>query len=139
MGGPSCTCRGSVGGDAAGFAAVVESGLVPAPVVGDVPDAPGVPDAAGFAAVVLMAAAAAVSESWWTLSRAWRIESRMALRTRAIESRRTESRWERCLTALSWRITGGVESCGLAVDVAGGCVESDCAYSPPDIRSKRKT
>src|SRR6185437_16701378 len=55
-----------------------------------------------------------------------------------MESCRTESRCERCFTVLSCRIVDGVVSCGLTIDVSGGRIESGCARSPQDIRSKRK-
>src|SRR6185312_5247480 len=119
MGGPSGTTPAAPDDDTAGLPAAIESGFrVPA----------GVPGVVG-----------AASESWCALFCTRRIESRIARWARTTESCRTESRCERCLTALSCLIVDGVVSCDLAIDVWGGRIESDCARSPQDIRSKRNT
>ena len=125
--------------DAAGRPAAVESGFV------EVAGVPRVVVAVDAAAEVtacgrpVFKPAAAASESWCALFCTLRIESRIARCARTMESCRTESRCERCLTVLSCLVVDGVVSCGLTIDVSGGRIESDCARSPQDIRSKKNT
>ena len=144
MGGPwgtACDAAVLPAAVESGFGAVAgvpgEVGGVPG-VVGGVPGVVGgVPAAvAGVPGALLVDAAA--SESWCAVFCTRRIESRMARRARTMESCLTESRCERCFTVVSCRIVDGVVSCGLTIDVSGGRIESVCARSPQDIRSKKR-